>query len=98
MRKPFIAYFEDGELYVMQRAYPSYVGKVVELPSTKQNQPIPGYHLFIRYDGTIQGNFMPTWANVQQEIFESLDNMATFISEWMDKNESGYSNFKMKVK
>ena len=96
MRKPFIAYFEDRELYVMQRAYPSYVGKVIELPSRKQNHPVPGYHLFIQYDGTIQGNFMPTWSDVQQEINETLDNMATFISEWMEVNESGYEKFKIK--
>jgi hypothetical protein len=100
---PFITFREkdkDGNLqyYVLQRAFPHYIGVVLNNPGSGLigQSAIPGYTLWVVFDGTLMGNMIPNYRNVANEIQTVLDNMAAWY--WSDRiilNEKKYSKFKI---
>lgn len=72
---PFVTFMDEdktGELqyYILQREFPHFVGLIAhqKAESTLTQQPILGYNLWIIFAGTIRGNFIPSYQNIQKEV------------------------------
>lgn len=98
----FITYRElgsDGELkyYILQKAFPHVVGVVSGVPSElKPQSPIPGYMLWVVFDGTIRGNSIPSYGNAIKEVYAILDKMASwFYTDRILKFEKKFKKFKI---
>jgi len=81
----FITFREKDSLgnlqyYVLQRAYPHYVGVVMEKPEKAviEATPIMNYMLWMVFNGCIQGAVIPGYKNTIDEIASVMSDMA----EW----------------
>lgn len=100
---PFITFREmcaGGRLsyYVLQRDFPYIVGVINEAPpgNTIGASTVSGYNLWIVFNGTLRGNFIPSYRNITDEIQLVLDNMASwFLSERILPDEKKYKRFKI---
>lgn len=94
---PFITYTEkneDGilEYFVLQKAFPHYCGKVVgETSPGIWFAGIAGYSLYVQFNGTIRGNFIPDYRGVAEEIQDAMDAMANwYLSEIITPKKDNY--------
>lgn len=86
MRPDFITYREPGvsgehlEYYILQRAFPHYVGRLVAYPieGALANAAITDHHLHITFDGCLLGNFILANKGELESIAEIFSQMA----EW----------------
>jgi hypothetical protein len=90
---------ENGDLqyYVLQRAFPHFVGMVSSSPveGTWQS-PIAGYNLWMIFSGTLRGNLIPNYKNISDEIQEILDRMASwYYSTRIITDQKKYKKFKI---
>lgn len=99
---PFITYRdvdENGELqyYILQRAFPHYVGILSSNPlTTSWQSPIAGYHLNVVYAGTIRGNVMPIYRGADRDILLALEEMANwYYHNRIIKEPGKYKKFKV---
>lgn len=105
MKQPFITYREQvdsGELayFILQRAYPNYIGCLVAYPIEKSiiNTPIAGYHLYITFDGVLAGNYIPAYKDVYDEIQSVFMEMARwYLSNRIMIDEKKYKKWKLNV-
>jgi hypothetical protein len=103
--QPYITFREADQFgklqyYILQRAFPHYIGQLVEYPSNiiVQSIPIAGYSLWLSYTGTIRGKVVPAYSDYQMELQLELENMARwFGSERIHKNPDKYKKFKINV-
>jgi hypothetical protein len=84
---PFITYREtlNGDLryYILQKSHPHFVGEIVSAPSEAiMLVPITRHSLWVKFAGTIYGNMIPSYRNIQEEMEEVYTNMA----EWFYQN------------
>lgn len=89
---------EELQYYILQREYPHYVGKVSSNPFEKSltHSAIPGYYLWIVFSGTIRGNMMPAYRNVDVDAQSVMDSMAEwYMGERISKEEKRYKKFKI---
>lgn len=98
---PFITYrdIEEGELqyYILQREFPHYVGIISTYPKTNfiESMPIAGYNLWIVFDGTIKGEVIPSYKNVDVDIKNSLNEMSIwYYAHRIIPQEKKYKKFK----
>lgn len=100
---PFITFREidaDGNLqyYVLQRQYPHFVSVLWGSPKEYLVQPIPisGYNLWLIFSGTIIGNWIPAYPDIEKEIMQTMENMARwYYTERILKDEKRYKKFKI---
>lgn len=100
---PFLTYREPDSsarlcFYILQKAYPHYSGLIVTNPveGAIVNAPISGYRLWITWNGTIRGNFLPATKDALREIEEVFFSMATFFYEQrVLKEQKKYKSFKL---
>lgn len=99
---PYITFREkdrngDLQYYVLQRAHPHYVGRVSPLPIAENwCAPIAGYRLWMIFDSTLIGRFIPSHKEVSHEIQTVLEAMAAWY--WSDRivvDEKRYKKFKI---
>lgn len=83
---PFISFRDKdktGELqyYLLQREYPHFVGRLDYAPLTGQiyQVPVAGHHLYITFAGTLRGNLIPSYTNIEQEIGSVFESMAVWF-------------------
>ena len=99
---PFITYTEaiDGvkRYFILQKGFPNYVGEIQPFPNhqTLASYPISGHRLWINFAGRIDGNFIPSYATVMQEIDSVFESMARWYWEnEISENERKYLKFKI---
>jgi hypothetical protein len=87
MSQPFITYREpDSEgvmmYYILQKAFPHFLGCIAYGPIDRRIQtPVSNYNLWVTFAGTIQGNYVPSYRNVGEEIGDVMTKMATWFYE-----------------
>jgi len=99
----FITYREkdnEGVLqyYVLQREFPHYVGRISPYPIENHicQAALPGYNLWVAFDGVLRGNFMPSFPNELKNMQFVFENMATwFHSERVLADPKKYKKFKI---
>lgn len=104
--QPFISYREKNEdgllcFYILQKAFPHYCGLIVaEYPVEGAiiNQPIAGYNLWVSFNFTLRGHFIPAYKDVKDEIENVYSNMADwYLVNRIIPNEKLYKKFKIKI-
>lgn len=102
---PFLT-FKDADkegnlqLYILQRAFPHYVGVLSYIPVADSFSCIPlsGHNLWINYAGLLRGNFIPSYGGVNQEIEAVFHSMALwFYSERILKDPKRYKKWLIPV-
>ena len=85
---PFITFMDTnraGEMqyYILQRAYPHYVGLIENMPRLDQpyQAPISGHHIYITFNGILRGNFVPASEQYEREIGAVFEAMAAWFYE-----------------
>lgn len=84
---PYITFREptqDGmQYYILQKEFPHYVGIISSHPVNKTlcQIAIPGYNLWVVFCGTIRGNVIPSYNQIQNEIEIVFQNMAQWFLE-----------------
>lgn len=102
---PFITFRDKddkGDLcyYILQRAHPHFVGKIVYNPveGAIANEPIAGYNMWVTFANTLRGNFLPSYKNIQQEISTVMFSMsAWFYAERILMDKDRFKKFKIKT-
>jgi hypothetical protein len=92
---------ENGEMqyYVLQRAFPHFVGRISPVPieGALANEPVAGYNLYVTFNGTLVGNLIPNYRNIQAEISSVFLSMALwFHAERVLLDTSRFKKFKIK--
>ena len=102
--QPYITYREEenGKLqyFILQRAYPHYVGVIAEGPKNvvAQAVPVSSHNLWVCYWGVIQGRLAPSYKDAIREIQVVLEEMALwFYEQRVLKEPSKYKKFKINV-
>lgn len=82
---PFITFRDrdaNGELqyYILQREFPHFVGILVSQPveHSLAQSPISGHYLWVAFAGTLRGNIIPGYQDIQNEIESVFQNMAAW--------------------
>lgn len=98
---PYITYRElqEGRLqyYILQKEFPHYVGVISSHPvnSTLCQIAIPGYNLWVVFGGTIRGNFIPSYTDIQNEIETEFQKMAIwFLTERIQAEPKKFNKWK----
>lgn len=83
---PYITFKDEIEnglvgYFVLQREYPHYVGIISEQPVFKFVHPVPvsSYKLWITFFGSLRGNYIPSYNNVDKEIASIMQSMASWF-------------------
>lgn len=100
---PFITFRdkdENGEMqyYILQRAFPHFVGRISPVPieGALANEPVAGYNLWITWNSTLRGNFIPDYRNFDKEIANVFIDMATwFYAERIAMDKNRFKKFKI---
>lgn len=92
----------NGELqyYILQRAFPNYLGVLALVPVEKSliNVPISGYQLYVVFDGVLQGNYIPVYKDVYDEMLSVFTEMARWYYEHrIIIDEKKYKKWKLNV-
>jgi len=103
MTIPFITYREnnDGVLryYILQKDFPHNVGIIQSQPNGSAicQSVVPGYNLWVVFNGTLQGNFVQAKIDYAKELQVVYDNMAAFF--WAERiclDKKRFEKFKVK--
>lgn len=105
MKQPFISFREQNEngllcYYICQKAHPNYVGivSVGQLVDSLASAPVGGYNLYVNFNGTIQGHYVPSYDNVIDDITHAMWSMATwFFNNRVLNDPKKYNKFKIKI-
>lgn len=83
--EPYITFRDTdgaGELqyYILQRQFPHYIARIAYKPSDAAlfYMSVAGYHLYLIFDGALQGRFMPSYKDAIDEMEVVVRDMA----EW----------------
>lgn len=95
---PFITFKDlnekgELELFVLQREYPNFVGRVTYYPTGKEicQVPITAHNLYMTYYSTLRGNFIPLSNYIDLEMQSVFHAMALwFYSERIMKDPKRY--------
>lgn len=95
--KRYILFREEAGLYVLQKDFPHSIGKLTnKKEEIKPQCVIPGYQLYVTFDGTLRGNYMPSDRFFMQETSEVLPNMANFLLENLIYTTDEYEKYKIR--
>ena len=100
---PYVTFREplEGQLqyFILQKAFPHFVGVLTYLPVDNRiipSIPISGYNLWVTFNGTLRGNMIPTYNNIDKEAMEALNAMAIwFYQNRILPDEKRYKKFKI---
>lgn len=69
--------------YILQRAYPHYVGFLAYIPIADSicQIPITGHNIWLTFEGTIRGRFIPMETKVLTEILSVFHDMERWFYE-----------------
>jgi hypothetical protein len=95
--KKYILFREDVSLYILQKDFPHSIGKLTKKKEEEKLQcVIPGYHLYVTFQGTLRGNQIPLDRFFVQETSEVLPNMANFLLENLIYTTDEYEKYKIR--
>jgi len=91
---------KSGEVkyFILQRDFPHCVGVISQTPkeNTLAFSAIPGYWLYVCFDGTLRGAFVPGYKNIVEEVSRVMHDMAQwYYTGRVLQNEKKYSKFKI---
>lgn len=71
------------QYYILQKAWPHYVGLIITNPmeGVLLQVPVSGYKIHIAFAGTIGGNLIPAFMDIQKEIEAVFHDMARWFYE-----------------
>ena len=102
--QPFITFREEDrngklQLYILQREFPHFVGMLTDrLINGRLQVPVTGHNLWIAFDGTLMGAFVPSYQRVYEEMAAAIGNMATwFYANRIEKDLKKYKKYKINV-
>lgn len=85
---PYITYREEGadglKYFIVQKSFPYWRAVITLYPldnKIAQSIPITGYNLYTSFAGTIEGNRIPFFTNVEKEAQAVLQRMAEWFLE-----------------
>ena len=101
--EPFITFKDtdkNGELqyYILQRAFPHFCGVILNVPpeDSLMVAPVSGYHLYITFAGTLQGNYLLSRADIEKQLYDVFSSMASWYYEnRVLKDQKRYKKFKI---
>lgn len=101
---PFITFRDkdkkgDLQYYVLQREHPHYVGMISGSPTINfvPASPIPGYNLFVVFSGCLNGNVLPSYTNVVDELTLVMETMcAWYYTDRIIMDKKRYEKFRIK--
>jgi hypothetical protein len=69
------------QYYILQRDYPHYLGRIAYYPTGGSicEVPVSGHNLYVSFNGTIRGNFIPAYPKVEEEITAVFHAMALWF-------------------
>ncbi len=85
--------------YILQKEFPHNKAVILSQPNHEAlcQSVVPGYNLWVVWDGTLRGNFVAAYPDYQKELQYTMDSMANFYySERVLTDEKRYSKFKVK--
>jgi len=88
----------DMQYYILQKAFPHMVGRLVTFPieGALANEPISGYNLWITWNSTLRGNYIPDYRNFDKEIAMVFAQMsAWFYAERIIMDKNRFKKFKI---
>ncbi len=98
---PYITYreLENGHLqyYILQKEFPHYIGVISSHPinQTICQIPIPGYNLWVVFGGTLRGNMIPNYKDIQNEIDIEFQKMSIwFLTERIQSELKRFNKWK----
>lgn len=94
----YIIFREDASLYILQKNFPHYIGKLTSNPQEGISQyPITGYRLYISFAGTLIGKYINSDRFSVRELHPILADMGNFILEMhILKHQEDYEKFKIR--
>lgn len=100
---PYITFRDQNKqgdlvLYILQRDFPHYVASLVYIPIADSPCciPISGHNLWVNFEGTLRGRFIPSHNDVPREIQAVFESMALwFYSERVMADSKRYKRFKI---
>ena len=103
-RVPFITYREKDSkgvlrYYVLQKDHPHNVGVIISQPDHEAivQSVIPGYNLWIVWDGVLMGRYIHASVDYAKELQVVFDNMsAWFWAERIALDKKRFEKFKAK--
>lgn len=103
MIQPFITYRETDELqrlcyYIVQKEYPHLHCMISETPIKKifNAIPISSYNLWIVFVGTLRGNFIPSYQDIDKEVVAIMQEMSLwFFNNRISTDLSRYKKWKV---
>lgn len=85
---PYITYREVNDkrellYFILQKDFPHYQCKISDVPRLYFVEPVPviDYNLYLCFSGTLRGNSIPGYNNVDKEINEVMVDMANWFYE-----------------
>lgn len=95
----YIIFREDTSLYILQKNFPHYIGKLTTNSQEGISQyPIAGYRLYVCFVGTLIGKYINSDKFSVQELYPILEDMGNFVSEkHILKHEKYYEKYKVRV-
>lgn len=104
MIQPFISFRETDKngiegYYILQKKEPHYCARIYTEPNHQKLSyaPVAGYNLYVTFDGTLQGNFLPYYKGAINEINEVMMQMAIwFLENRIRQNQKRYSKLAIK--
>jgi hypothetical protein len=100
---PFIT-FRDTDIknglqyYILQREYPHYVCLITPYPldGIMPSLQITGYYLWVNFNGTLRGNLVPSYLNLQEDITFVMNQMSIWYYEnRIVPKDKKYKNYKI---
>ena len=97
MRNRYILFRENANQYVLQRDFPHIIGKLSnKKEEDKEQSIIPGYNLYLVFDGVLRGNYATSDKFFLQETSTILPDMASFLLENLISNSQEYEKYKIR--
>ena len=103
---PYITFREhdasgDLQYYILQRAFPHYIGIVLTNPHYKSilKVPIAGYEMMVGFAGTLRGNVVPSYKNIMKEIEAVYHDMAIwYLENRINTNPQKYKKWQLSAR
>ena len=103
-RTPFITFREVDDknilrYYILQKDFPHCLAVILSqpMPESLCQSVVPGYNLWVVWDGTLRGNYVAAYPDYEKDLQFTMDNMAAwYFSERIEKDKKRYEKFKVK--
>lgn len=103
MNQKYLTYREEDEFgrlcfFILQKAHPNFIGVLVANPAEGAiiNVPISNYNLWITFNNTLMGSYIPATKGIMSEISLVFYDMAKWYYENRVKGVKKFDKFKIK--